>query len=41
MLLAQAICDYLDWLKATRNMSEHTLRAYGCDLEALGRQIGP
>ena len=40
MDLRQATRSYIDWLKATRTMSEHTLRAYGGDLAALQRQLG-
>ena len=41
MDLQQATRSYINWLKATRTMSEHTLRAYGGDLAALRKQIGP
>ncbi len=41
MDLRQATHGYINWLKATRTMSEHTLRAYGGDLAALRKQIGP
>lgn len=41
MDLRQATRSYVNWLEATRTMSEHTLRAYGGDLAALRKQIGP
>ena len=40
MHLEQAIRTYLDWLVATRTMSEHTLRAYQGDLAALAHNLG-
>lgn len=40
MNLGQATLNYLDWLKATRTLSEHTLRAYDYDLTALVDQLG-
>lgn len=40
MELEQAARDYLDWLAATRTLSEHTLRAYRGDLAALAQEIG-
>lgn len=40
MDLEQTLCNYLDWLKDTRTMSEHTLRAYGTDLRALVDHLG-
>lgn len=40
MNLRQATRSYLSWLKATRTMSEHTLRAYGGDLAALTGELG-
>ena len=40
MDLEQATHSYLDWLGATRTMSEHTLRAYRGDLSALARLLG-
>ena len=40
MNLRQATRSYLNWLKATRTMSEHTLRAYGGDLAALTGELG-
>lgn len=41
MDLREATSSYINWLKATRTMSEHTIRAYGGDLAALRKQIGP
>lgn len=29
-------CDYLAWLGSVRNLSAHTVRAYGVDLESFG-----
>ena len=40
MDLGQATRAYLDWLQATRTMSEHTLRAYAGDLAGLTDQLG-
>ena len=40
MHLEQATRAYLDWLGATRTMSEHTLRAYRGDLAALTQRLG-
>ena len=40
MDLGQAAHTYLDWLAATRTMSEHTLRAYKGDLVALTHHLG-
>ena len=28
--------DYLAWLGSVRNLSAHTVRAYGVDLESFG-----
>lgn len=40
MDLGRATRSYLDWLIATRTVSEHTVRAYGGDLAALSNQLG-
>ena len=31
------VADYLAWLSGVRNLSAHTVRAYGTDLESFGR----
>lgn len=31
---------YLTWLRETRDLSDHTVRAYGCDIDALIRAVG-
>ena len=31
---------YLTWLRDTRDLSDHTVRAYGCDVAALVRAVG-
>ena len=40
MDLGGATRSYVDWLMATRTMSEHTFRAYGGDLASLREQLG-
>ena len=40
MDLEQATRAYLEWLEATRTISEHTLRAYRCDLATLTQRLG-
>jgi site-specific recombinase XerD len=40
MRLAQARQRYIRWLKASRDLSPHTVRAYDGDVEALERHLG-
>ena len=40
MLLRQARTEYIHWLRATKNLSPHTLRAYEHDITALERHFG-
>ena len=40
MRLSDARALYIRWLRATRNLSPHTIRAYDCDVTALERHIG-
>jgi integrase/recombinase XerD len=38
---AEARHRYIRWLKASRDLSPHTIRAYDGDVEALERHLGP
>ena len=41
MLIGQARVTYIDWLRSTRDLSDHTIRAYEGDIQAFERHIGP
>jgi len=39
--IAHARLEYVRWLRVTRDLSPHTLRAYDGDVQALERHLGP
>lgn len=41
MQLGVARAQYIRWLRAARDLSPHTLRAYESDLSRFGRYVGP